>query len=57
MRDFTIDLCDKDERDLLLQGEPNRIQYMPYVNAHFKVNCSVLRKIGLFKRSCIAQLA
>ncbi|WP_321276139.1 hypothetical protein [Thiomicrorhabdus indica] len=56
MRDFTIDLCKKDERDLLLKGEPNRIEYVPYVDVHFKVDCSVLRKIGLFEQSCIARL-
>ncbi|MEA1990246.1 MAG: hypothetical protein U9N57_13700 [Pseudomonadota bacterium] len=52
MFDFTIDLCEKSERVNLIQGEPNSFRYVPYVEAHFKINCSGLNKAGLFKQSC-----
>lgn len=52
MFDFTIDLCEKNEREHLIQGEPSSYSYVPYVEAHFKINCSGLNKAGLFKQSC-----
>ena len=49
---FTIDLCEENERGTLIQGEPSSYRYVPYVEAHFKINCSGLNKSGLFKQSC-----
>jgi len=50
MNDFTIDLCEKSEREKLIQGEPSSYRYVPYVEAHLKINCSGLNKAGLFKQ-------
>ncbi|MDX1346970.1 MAG: hypothetical protein R3189_01840 [Thiomicrorhabdus chilensis] len=52
MRDFTIDLCEKNEREQLIQGEPSSYSYVPYMEAHFKIGCSALNKAGIFKQSC-----
>lgn len=52
MNDFTIDLCEKSEREKLIQGEPRSYRYTPYMEAHFKINCSGLNKERLFEESC-----
>lgn len=52
MRDFTIDLCEKSERELLVQGEPSSYSYVPYMEEHFKICCSGLNKAGILKQSC-----
>jgi hypothetical protein len=56
MVNFTIDLCKKNEHARLIKGEPNSFSYVPYVEAHLKINCSALNKAGLFKRSCKATI-
>jgi hypothetical protein len=52
LSNFTIDLCEKSEREKLIQGEPHSYRYIPYMEAHFKINCSGLNKGGLFNKSC-----
>lgn len=56
MCDFTIDLCKKSERDDLIQGEPDRFSYVPYMEAHYKINCSGLSRAGFLTKSQCATI-
>jgi hypothetical protein len=56
MLDFTIDLCKKNPNKKLINGEPKRICYVPYIEEHYRIDCSVLNKYGVFKKSQLLAL-